>query len=132
MRIKREADYAIRCVSHLVQRPGEIAAIEDISKGVRVPKDFVAKIMQKLSRAGIVKSHRGVRGGFELARAPALISFLDIIEAVQPVEMNICAIDDRRCSLSNSCAIHPAWVEIREEVRGILAGRNFARLKPGR
>ncbi|MDA8170358.1 MAG: Rrf2 family transcriptional regulator [Nitrospiraceae bacterium] len=131
MRIKRETDYAIRCVVHLVRRPGEVASIEEISKGILVPKKFLAKILQKLAGAGIVKSHRGAKGGFELARDPALINFLDIMEAIQPVEMNICAMDDRLCSLSNACAVHPVWVEVREEVRAILAIRNFARFRAG-
>lgn len=125
MRITRETDYAIRCVNYLARR-GETATIEEIAKGILVTRDFAAKILQKLARAGIVKSHRGIKGGFRAAKDPALISFLDVIEAIQPVEMNICAIDENACSLSNSCSIHPVWVEIREEVRRILSEKNFA------
>ena len=131
MRIKRETDYAIRCVNYLA-RKGEIAVIGEISEGTLVTKDFAAKVLQKLARAGIVRSRRGIKGGFELAKDPALISFLDIIEAIQPVGMNICAIDEGACSLSNSCAIHPVWMEIREEIRGILSKRNFVNLAPSR
>ncbi len=129
MQITRETDYAIRCIYRLAQRPGEIAVIDEISKSTRVPKNFLAKILQKLAKAGIVKSHRGVKGGFELAKKSALINFLDIIEAIQgPVAMNICALGERLCPLSSACAIHPVWVEVREQVRNVLAKRNFAQI----
>lgn len=130
MRIKRETDYAIRCVTYLAARRGQIAVIEEISKNALVPGKFLAKILQKLARAGIVKSHRGVKGGFELAREPALINFLEITEAIQPVEMNACVLDDRACALSGTCAVHPVWIEVRKEVRKILARRNFAHIRP--
>ncbi len=129
MRIKRETDYAIRCVNYLAMRHGQIAVIGDISKNAFVPRKFLAKILQKLARAGIVTSHRGVKGGFELARGPSLINFLEVIEAIQPVEMNVCALDDRLCALSDTCAVHPVWIEVREEVRRVLAKRNFAHIK---
>ncbi|MDA8089283.1 MAG: Rrf2 family transcriptional regulator [Nitrospiraceae bacterium] len=133
VQITRETDYAIRCVCHLAQRPGEIVAIEEISRATSAPKDFIAKILQKLASASIVKSHRGVNGGFELAKKPALISFLCVVEAVQgPVAMNICAIDKRLCSRSDSCIVHPVWVDVREQVRKILAKNNFAKLKSKR
>jgi Rrf2 family protein len=91
------------------------------------PKSFLAKILQKLARASIVKSYRGVKGGFELARPPEEINLLEVIEAVQgPVAMNICALDEALCGFSSTCAIHPVWVDIRKEVERILRSKNFA------
>ncbi len=127
MHITRETDYAIRCVCYLAQRPKEIVQVDEISKGTSVPRDFMAKILQKLARAVIVRSHRGANGGFELARSPSAISFLDVIEAVQgPVSMNVCALDRKLCSRGGSCTVHPVWVEVRGQVRKILAKNNFA------
>ncbi|MDA8087806.1 MAG: Rrf2 family transcriptional regulator [Nitrospiraceae bacterium] len=128
MQITRETDYAIRCVCYLAQRPAEIVPVEEISNGTAVPRDFMAKILQKLGRASIVRSHRGANGGFELARRPSVISFLDVIEAVQgPVAMNICALDKRLCSRSDSCIVHPVWIDVREQVRKVLAKNSFAK-----
>ncbi len=130
MHVTRETDYAIRCVCYLAQRPKEVVPVEDISAGTSVPRDFMAKILQKLARALIVRSRRGVNGGFELARSPSAISFLDVIEAIQgPVSMNVCAMDKKLCSRSNSCAVHPVWMEVREQVNRLLARKNFARFR---
>jgi Rrf2 family protein len=127
MQITRETDYAIRCVIYLAGKRGAVTMVDEISREKSIPKSFLAKILQKLSKSGIVRSYRGVRGGFELARVPGEISLLDVIEAVQgPVAMNACALDESVCSLSGSCSVHPVWVEVREEVEKLLRKRNFS------
>jgi Rrf2 family protein len=132
MQITRETDYAIRCVDYLSDKWGSVTMVDEISKGKCVPKSFLAKILQKLTKASIVKSYRGVKGGFELARPPKDITLLDVIEAIQgPVAMNVCALDEAMCGFSSSCAIHPVWIEIRREIERILKKNNFAKLRHG-
>jgi Rrf2 family protein len=127
MQITRETDYAIRCVYYLADKKGKVTMVDETSREMNIPKSFLAKILQKLARASIVKSYRGVKGGFELARPPEEINLLEVIEAVQgPVAMNICALDEALCGFSSTCAIHPVWVDIRKEVERILRSKNFA------
>ncbi|MEJ2684052.1 MAG: Rrf2 family transcriptional regulator [Candidatus Sulfobium sp.] len=127
MQITRETDYAIRCVLYLAGKRGSVTMVDEISREKSIPKSFLAKILQKLSKSGIVRSYRGVRGGFELARDPEEVSLLDVMEAVQgPVAMNACALDESVCSLSSSCSVHPVWVEVREEVEKLLRKKNFS------
>ncbi len=103
--------------------------VEDIAKEMQIPKSFLAKIVQKLARASLVKSFRGVKGGFQLARLPGEISLLDVMEAIEgEVSLNACAIDQSYCVRSKTCPVHPAWVEVRKDVRKILKKYNFARL----
>lgn len=121
MQITRQTDYAIRCVLYLAEHPDEVKVVDEIAKAKSIPKVFLAKILQKLSKAGIVRSYRGVKGGFELAKRPKQISLLDIIEAIEgPVAMNICAIDRRLCNMSNSCSVHPVWVKLRMDTENKL------------
>lgn len=130
MQITRETDYAIRCVYYLSGKKGGVTMVDEISKEMNIPKSFLAKILQRLGKVSLVKSFRGVKGGFILARAPKEISLLEVIEAVQgPVAMNICAIDEALCERSSSCAIHPVWVEIRKQVEQILKKKNFEDLR---
>lgn len=130
MQITRETDYAIRCVYYLSGKKSGVTMVDEISKEMNIPKSFLAKILQRLGKVSLVKSYRGVRGGFMLARAPKEISLLEVIEAVQgPVAMNICAIDEALCERSSSCAIHPVWVEIRKQVEQILKKKNFEDLR---
>ena len=103
--------------------------VDEIARKMHSPKSFLAKILQKLARADIVKSYRGVKGGFQLARKPREITLLDVIEAIQgPVVMNICALDKKMCRLSNTCTIHPVWVDVRKQVEKMLTKKTFASL----
>jgi Rrf2 family protein len=127
MQITRETDYAIRCVLYLAGKRGSVTMVDEISREKSIPKSFLAKILQKLSKTGIVRSYRGVKGGFELARPPEQINLLDVIEVIQgPVAMNACALDESVCGLSGSCSVHPIWIEVRREVEKLLRERNFA------
>ncbi len=131
MQITRETDYAIRCILHLAQKPDRLTVIDEIAKAGAIPKSFLSKILQKLTRAHIVRSHRGLKGGFQLAKRAKEISIFDVIEAIEgPLAMNICALDKKMCDFSNTCAVHPIWVEIREEFKKILKRYHFARLTP--
>lgn len=127
MQITRETDYAIRCVYYLAGKAGEVTMVDEIARNMDTPKSFLAKILQKLARANIVKSYRGVKGGFQLARKPKEINLLEVIEAIQgPVVMNICALDKKMCRLSGTCTIHPVWIEVRKQVEKLLRKRSFA------
>jgi len=129
MYITREADYAVRCVLLLSKEPKRIVSVNEISRSMAIPKSFLSKILQRLSRKGIVKSTQGAGGGFELARKPAKINLLEVIEAIQgPSAANACAIDKRICSLSDTCVVHPVWVKLREDVEKRLKKETFAGL----
>ncbi len=129
MEITRETDYAIRCILYLSGKPGDINMIDVIAGEMQIPKSFLAKILQKLARASLVKSFRGVKGGFQLARLPEEISLLDVLVAIEgEVSMNACAVDQTLCGRSKTCPVHPVWVDIRKDVTKILKKYNFARL----
>lgn len=131
MEITRETDYAIRCVLYLSRKRGTVTMVDEISREMCIPKSFLAKILQKLTKSSLVKSYRGVKGGFEVARRPREISLLDVIECIQgPVGMNKCAVDKKACGLSGSCSVHPIWVEARKQVERFLRSKNFAQLNP--
>ena len=126
MQITRETDYAIRCVLYLVDNPGKVMMVDSIAKEKLIPRSFLAKIVQKLTKADIVSSFRGVKGGFKLSRSPDQISLLNVIEAVEgPVAVNRCALDKNMCTLSNSCTVHPVWIELREKLEGLLSQHTF-------
>lgn len=101
----------------------------EMSKAMLIPKDFLAKILQRLSRKGIVKSTKGAAGGFRLTKPPDEISLLEVIEAIQgPTAASACAVDENVCSLSSTCAVHPVWVELRELIEERLKHETFAKL----
>lgn len=129
MQITRETDYAIRCVQYLCKNPSDIKMVDEIASEMKIPKSFLAKILQKLTKAKIAKSFRGVKGGFILARRPEDINLLEIIEVIEgPIAMNICAVNERYCSFSDSCSVHPIWVSIKKDIEQKLRSVNFKEL----
>ncbi|NOX20179.1 MAG: Rrf2 family transcriptional regulator [Nitrospirae bacterium] len=115
MQITRETDYAIRCILYLAGKDGNSAVVGEISRDQAVPRTFAAKIMQKLHKAGLVVSTRGVKGGYTLNRTPEEITLLEIVEAIEgPISINICVIDKNSCERQPHCNVHPVWVEIRD------------------
>ena len=128
MNITRETDYAVRCVLYLSKNSEAISVVDDIAREMDIPKSFLAKILQKLAKAAIVKSTRGVKGGFRLSMEPSGISLLRVIEAIQgPLCLNVCLIDDRHCKRSTFCSVHPAWMEIQKKMEKELRSYDFGR-----
>ncbi len=128
--IRRETDYAIRCVLYLSNKPGEVIMVDEIAGEMAIPKSFLAKILQRLSKAGIITSHVGVNGGSQLAKEPERITLYDVIEAIEgPVAMNRCTVSEKACEFSRTCLVHPVWITIRAEVEKLLKSSNFKNMK---
>jgi Rrf2 family protein len=83
MKIARETDYAVRCLLFMARSPLAIHTVGEIAESQKIPSCFLAKILQKLVRAGLLSSSRGVRGGFRFRRNPRDVTLLSAIEAVE-------------------------------------------------
>lgn len=130
LQIRRETDYAIRCIYYLSGKEREVVMAEEISREMKTPRSFLAKILLKLSRAKIVESTVGVKGGFSLSRKPSQISLYDVVIAIEgPIAMNRCTVDKRSCDLSRTCKIHPIWVDVRGEIEKVLKKSNFQKIR---
>jgi Rrf2 family protein len=129
MLITRETDYAVRTVLYLARNSERRVSVTEIAQEMKIPKTFLAKLLQRLVKQHLLLSSRGITGGFQLARKPAEITLLDILEIMQgPASINVCAIDAKRCALSSKCTVHPVWVEIRKEVERKLSKVTIAKL----
>ncbi len=129
MLVTRKTDYAVRCILYLAQANEQIANVTEVSRQMHIPKTFLAKIFQKLTKAGLVESIRGMNGGFRLSKNPADVSLLDIMEAIQgPVCVNVCAVNSKKCSRSSSCSVHPFWVKLRQDMNRQMQEQTIAQL----
>jgi len=122
MEITKAADYGLRAMYRLGQTPREHSAlIGDIAKEMNIPAQFLHKVMPRLVKAGLVRSRRGARGGYRLAKDPADISLLDIIQAIDgPIFINRCLFDKDDCSMDAECHIRPVFVEAQSALRRVL------------
>lgn len=78
-------EYALRVVAFLADRGGEAATTRQIAAATRVPEGYLAKVVQSLARAGIVRSQRGPHGGSVLARPADDLTMYDVVQAVEPI-----------------------------------------------
>jgi len=90
MRLSRNAHYAFRTVLDLSQHGRGRSA--EVARRQGIPPAYMAKVVQGLSKAGILRTYRGPRGGVELARSPAALTLRDVVEATEgPFVINLCA-----------------------------------------
>ncbi len=83
MRVSRSTGYALLAVGYIAKHQGKgVVLSQNISKEYDIPLEYLLKILQQLVRANVLRSKRGPRGGFSLAKAPNKITMLEIIEAV--------------------------------------------------
>lgn len=92
--ISQTAEYALRAMVFLAMNQDNAQVTERIAGGTKVPASYLSKVLQSLSRAGLVKSQRGLGGGFSLAKAPESTTILEIINAVDPIKrIETCPLD---------------------------------------
>jgi len=130
MQVTRECDYAIRSVLYLARQPfKKVSFVNEIAEEYHIPRSFLAKILQKLVKSKIVRSYRGVKGGFSLARPSGEITFLDVLESIEgKLVMNVCLSDRKKCSFSRSCPSRDVWTSIQSTVVASLKKVTFEEL----
>jgi Rrf2 family transcriptional regulator, iron-sulfur cluster assembly transcription factor len=127
--VLQQSDYAIRCLLFLVEHRGRLATKTEIAKAVDAPDLFVAKILQRLVKANVLVSVRGIHGGFSLAREPSAISLLDVLGASQAsLAFRPCVLNPKACPLQETCPSRPIWVKIYENTVRELRQTTFDRL----
>lgn len=125
MRITTWAEYGLICALHLARRAAEGPVTgRDVAAKERLPGDYVEQILLRLRRAEIVRSQRGARGGYVLARPAEEISVREVIQAseLETFELH-CAtnpVEEARCSAAHSCSIRPVWMMLQERIDDVL------------
>lgn len=114
----------------LARRPrGAVVMIDEVSREEDIPKSFLGKIFQSLSRAGLVQSVRGTGGGFTLAKAPEEITILAIIEGVEgPIALQRCLEEKPDCVHVGHCALCGLFAEAQDRLRETLARTSLAEM----
>jgi len=122
IRITRQTDYGIILLAYLASRPPErILTARDAAHECRLPVPMVSKILKTLARGGILASHRGVKGGYSLARLPDRITIGDVIGALEgPIGITECSSNPGSCEQEPLCPVRINWQRISLAVRGAL------------
>jgi FeS assembly SUF system regulator len=106
-RLNKLTDYGIVLMAHVARSAEQTPhTARSLAKATRLPLPTVGKLLRQLSDAGLLSSHRGVKGGYNLARKPATISVADIILALEgPIGFTECSVVPGLCDMERSCSI---------------------------
>jgi Rrf2 family protein len=130
MQLTRGADYAVRLMIQFASVPQQTRMTRDaLVQATGLPESFVAKILQALTRAGLVVSKRGVDGGFMLGADARTTSIVDIIEAIDgPIALNACLTGTDACEQQAWCGAHRLWARAQAEMLKVLRSQSLADL----
>ena len=108
--------HALTALSSLSNLPnGTYVGAAEVAAGIGAPPNYLGKLLKTLADAGIVESQKGKNGGFRLARSPASISLLDVVEPIEHVSRwSRCIMGRPQCSDQDACAVHGRWKEVRD------------------
>lgn len=110
-------------------KPGTRISLPEMAEAVEVPEHFLSKVLQMLCRRGLIQSHRGASGGFELAADAKMISILDVVEAMEgPIQLNVCLGEYGVCGRKTWCPAHKVWVEAQNALVEVLRRASIANL----
>ena len=130
LRLSKKADYALMAMKHLALRGDRgSSSAREIAAMYNIPIELMAKVLQRLVRRGLLASHQGTRGGYELARRPTQISVADVIQAIDgPVTVTACSNDENQCEQFSKCNVRdPLW-KVRERIVQALGECTIAEL----
>ena len=133
-------EYALHCMTYLIDPPdGVIVTVSHLAEFQGVSESYLAKVFTKLSKAGLIRSSIGAKGGYELARPAEKISFWDVVVAVEGgwrlfecrnVRHGCVLFKDQNEKpnwlISGTCEIHKAMLEAEKQVKVSLQEKNLA------
>ncbi len=132
LRMSKLADYALVLLTHMAQDGSRtVTTAQELGERARVPLPTVSKILKELSKAGIVVSHRGRRGGYSLARPASQISVAAVVEALEgPVALTECSETAGGWSLEPVCVAKGHWGPISRAIHRTLQRLPLSALGP--
>jgi Rrf2 family transcriptional regulator, cysteine metabolism repressor len=131
MRLTAKSEYGVLAMIELAVRYGQgPASAREIAELRGIPARFLEQLFVSLRRAELVTAVRGARGGFVLARDPAEVTTLDVVEALEgPLTASVCDTDrGLECGNLGSCAAAPLWAKATRALREVFASTTLADL----
>jgi Rrf2 family protein len=126
MFVSKSLDYAMRSLIYLAQRGERVVSLRELSRSVRVPVPYLAKVMRLLVRGGLVHSDPGAKGGYRLNRAPEAITLKEVYEVMEGGFHTVeCLTNPRICDLTPTCTQAQIWQTLEEEVLDILGKKSL-------
>jgi Rrf2 family iron-sulfur cluster assembly transcriptional regulator len=128
MVLTRAGGYGIFGVIYLAKQPkGKVVSLSEVSNAEGIPEKFLAKIFQSLTRSGLIRSHRGARGGFSLTRPANEITVKELLEAIQgPICFAKCLEELEECDRKDICKLRKVIQKAQDNTVKVLIQSTLA------
>ena len=127
--LSKTAAHALKAVVVLAEHPGEFQGAAKVAERIDAPRNYLGKMLQILSREGIVASQKGFGGGFQLARAAEDVTLYDVVEPIDKLsKWDGCFINQSFCPEKGPCPLHERWEGIRDGYLSMLKESTVADL----
>lgn len=129
LRISKLSDYAIMVMVALSEQRGEVLNAQVLAERTHLELPTVSKVLKLLAQAGLVRSYRGVNGGYSVDRAASDISVAEIIGAIEgPIAMTECSVEEGLCSQEQICTLRGNWQRISSAVAQAIESVSLAEM----
>ena len=133
MKLTTKSEYALVCLKYLCEHAnGHPISVSEVSEAESLPKDYVEQIFVRLRKGGIIKSVKGVYGGFTLAKEPAQITLKEVIEALEGDIFEVFCSPKLRerivCQHFSCCSIRPFWRKLQQLIDDFCSSVTLASL----
>jgi Rrf2 family protein len=130
LRLTKKADYGLMALKYLAEHPAEDSlSARDIAQAYHIPPQLLAKILQRLAKVGILRSHAGMSGGYSLLKPPREISAFEVIRAIDgPLFITSCGAIRSSCDLTESCTIKEPLARVNDSISDLLRNISIADL----
>jgi len=130
--LSQTAEYALRAVLYVAQHGDRLVQAGEMARALRIPRNYLSKIVHALAREGVLESTRGKSGGFRLAQAPDRLYVVQVVSPFDRLgEVRHCLLGRPRCSDRAACAAHTRWKEVAERVAAFFRETTLAELLEG-
>ena len=119
----KATQYAVRALIRLgMTANGQLSQVEEIATSEQIPQHFLGKILQRLVHKRLVRSVKGIRGGFALALPPEKITLYLIADAVEDLSISLsdCIYGNKTCGEDKPCPLHDSWAKLRDQQMNFL------------
>ncbi len=122
LRLTKKADYGLLAVKFLAENPDSTSlSAKDISEAYHIPLQLLAKILQRLTKVGLLRSHAGMNGGYELSKDPKEITAFEVIHAIDgPLFITSCITISGSCDLNDICTIKEPLRRVNDSISDLL------------
>ncbi len=130
----KKCEYALQALQLMAEFHGEgTLSADQIAYQLDIPKEFISKILQSLTKSEIIVSQRGSAGGFKLGRPPENITLMDVVQKIDGTgAFEDCLIGHLSCNSEQPCPLHETWAAMRSELNSFMKSTCFQNVNPKR